>query len=99
MSRRSVTIDNTVKPTPATYSQVYATTGPEMALISVEPRGELYQLTFTVGVQHFDIGPQYPTEKEAQWLLDMFMNAQEKFVKLVTGVTLAGSVPIFADDD
>ena len=34
---------------------------------------------FSVGVQHFAIGPQdYETEREAEWMATMFRNALEK---------------------
>jgi len=34
---------------------------------------------FSVGVQHFSIGPQdYETEREAEWMATMFRNALKK---------------------
>jgi len=39
---------------------------------------------FSVGVQHFSIGPQdYETEREAEWMATMFRNALDKANKEV----------------
>ena len=38
-----------------------------------------YQVVFRVGVQHFDIGPRYDVEKEAQWMLSQFCHALGMF--------------------
>lgn len=47
-----------------------------------------YQVTFSVGVQHFDIGPRYDNLAEAEWFMSQFKGALDKFVKITTGVTL-----------
>ncbi len=57
-----------------------------VATITVEERGEMWQVMFNMGVQHFSIGPEYDVMEEAQWMQKQFQEFQQKFVKLVTGI-------------
>jgi hypothetical protein len=59
----------------------------EIATITVEPRGEMWQVMFNVGVQHFSIGPEYETAEEARWMQKQLQNALQVFIKLTTGIS------------
>ena len=65
----------------------------ETAMIHIEEklmRGDVveYQLVFSVGVQHFDVGPRYDKMSEAEWFMHQFRTALDKFVEISTGVTM-----------
>jgi hypothetical protein len=66
--------------------------GGDYAEVQVKERGDMYQVVFSVGVQSFDIGPEYPTLKEGEWMMNMFSHALGKFAGIVTGVTLVDKI-------
>jgi hypothetical protein len=42
--------------------------------------GTEWQLEFSIGVQHFDIGPRYETLAEAEWFMNQFFVALNKMI-------------------
>jgi len=42
--------------------------------------GAEWQLEFSVGAQHFDIGPRYETLAEAEWFMNQFFVALNKMI-------------------
>jgi len=47
----------------------------DAAVVAVKQRGEEWQVTLNVGVQHFDVGPCYETEDEANWMSEQLSKA------------------------
>jgi len=60
-----------------------------LATVHIKGIGDEWQVEFTIGVQHFDIGPRYEKLAEAEWFMHQFNHALGEFVKINTGVTLA----------
>jgi len=66
---------------------------PDEAMVHIEEKmgsheTTEFQVVFSVGVQSFEVGPRYDDEKEADWYMNQFSRALDKFVALVTGVEL-----------
>lgn len=51
------------------------------AVVRVEEKGDEWQVTLNVGVQHFDVGPRYETEDEAEWMSEQLARAICKLLK------------------
>jgi hypothetical protein len=75
--------------------KIYAPSEGPTAMIHIEERmGETdrrgeppiettdYQLVFSVGVQHFDVGPRYDNKAEVRWYQCQFAHALDKFVEM-----------------
>jgi hypothetical protein len=61
--------------------------------ITVERMGDEWQVRFNVGVQHFDIGPRYETLQEGRWMQNQFKIAQQRFIRIVTGIASVDKKP------
>ena len=53
--------------------------GKDYSIVHMECRATDWQIVFSVGVQHFDIGPAYPTVEEAEWFMNQFSFALGQF--------------------
>ncbi len=68
--------------TPAAMAHIEERMGPDDCRSGEPIETTDYQLVFSVGVQHFDIGPRYDNRAEVEWFLHQFTTALDEFIKI-----------------
>lgn len=81
--------DEPIKVIPTPNTLTFYDGGEAQAEVTVKALGDMYQVTFRVAEQSFDIGPRYDDVKMAQGMLSKFCHSLGVFAGIVDQISVA----------